>query len=74
MAFQVDTKFDDGYAFAFKELLLEQSMWPANEDFPAIANHAVPRNAFSRRGGGHGASSRARSARQAQSLSQPSVR
>ena len=74
MFFQVDAGFYDADAFAFEEFSLEQSVRSANEDFPAVADYAVPWNAFSRRSGGHGATSRARAARQVQSFSEGSIR
>lgn len=48
-------------------------MRPANEDFAAVADHAVPGNAFSGGSSGHGASGRARAARQTKSFSKPSI-
>jgi len=73
MTLQIHAKFNDSDAFAFEKFSLEQSMRSANEDFPAVADYAVPRNAFSRRSSRHGASGSARAARQAQSLSEGSI-
>src|SRR5205807_399820 len=73
VALQVYAKFDHRDAFAFKELSLEQGVWAMNQDFSAVADHAVPGNAFSGRSGGHGASGRAGAAGQAQKPSHPSI-
>src|SRR6266849_7254676 len=73
MASQVNTKLNDRDAFAFQKLPLEQSVWSTNEDFSAVADHAVPGNSFSGRSGSHGASGCARAPRQAQSPSEGSI-
>jgi hypothetical protein len=70
---QVHTKFNDGNSFAFEKLFLEQSVWATDEDFSAIADHAVPGNTFSGRSAGHGASGRARAAGQPQGSGKPSI-
>src|SRR5260370_27777982 len=65
MTLQVHAKFNDGDALAFEKLSLEQSVGPTNEDVPAVANHAVPRNAFSGGSGRHSTSTAAHAAGQA---------
>ena len=74
MLFKVHAKLHKRDTFTFEEFSLEQSVWPANKDFTAVADDAMPRNPFSGRSGGHGATSRARTARQTKSFGQPSVR
>lgn len=74
VALQVHTKFDDGNTLAFEKFFLQQSVWSADENLSVVADHAVPGNAFSGWSGGHGASGRARSARQTQNSSQPPIR
>ena len=71
--FQVHAKFNDGDTFGFEKLFLEQSVWATNEDFSAVADHAVPRNAFSRRSASHGASGGARASGQTQGSGEPSI-
>src|SRR5437667_11545994 len=60
MAFQVNAGLDDGDAFAFEEFSLQRSVRLANEDFAAFAEDAMPGDAFSGRGRGHGATRAAR--------------
>jgi hypothetical protein len=74
VSFQVHTKFNDGNSLSFEKLFLEQGVWAANEDFSAVADHAVPRNAFSGRSGGHGAPGSARAAGQTEGSGKPSIR
>src|ERR1700747_18626 len=65
MLFQVHAKFYERDAFTFEQFSLKQGVRPANEDFAAVTDDAVPRNPFSRGSSGHGASRRARAAGQA---------
>ena len=74
VSLQVHTKFNDGNSFGFEKLFLEQGVWAANEDFSAVADHAVPGNAFSGRSGSHGASGGARAAGQTKGSGKPSIR
>lgn len=71
--FQVHAKFNDGDTFGFEKFFLEQRVWATNQDFSAVADHAVPGNALSRRSGGHGASRGARATGQPEGSSQPSI-
>ena len=73
VAFQVNAEFRDFDAFTFEKLFLKQGVWSTNQDFPVITDHAVPRDSFPGRRGGHGASGCARAARQAQSSSEGSI-
>src|SRR5258708_29070572 len=66
VALQVHTRLNDFDAFAFEEFSLEGSVRLANEDFAALADDAMPGNAFAGRSGGHGASCAARAPRKAQ--------
>jgi len=66
MSSEIDAGFGDFDAFGFEELFLQRGVWLADEDFAALADHAVPRNAFSGGSGGHGASGAASAAAQAQ--------
>src|SRR6267154_6290921 len=70
VALQVHTRLNDFDAFAFEEFSLEGSVRLANEDFAALADDAMPGNAFAGRSGGHGASCAARAARKAQCFCQ----
>src|SRR5258706_14072185 len=70
VAFQVHTRLNDFDAFAFEEFSLEGSVRLADEDFAALADNAMPGNAFAGRSGGHGASCGARAAWEAQGLRQ----
>ena len=68
MRFQVDSGFDDFYAFGFEEFFLERGVGLADQDFAAFANYAMPGDAFSGGGGGHGAACAASAAGKAQSF------
>src|SRR5205809_2810088 len=70
VALQVHARLNDFDAFAFEEFSLEGGVRLANEDFAALADDAMPGNAFAGRSGGHGASSAARAARKAQCFRQ----
>ena len=74
MALQVDSGFDDRYAFAFEELFLEGGVGLADEDFAAFAEHAMPGNAFAGGCGGHGTARGASPATEAQNLSERPIR
>jgi len=74
MLLQVDTGFDDRYAFAFEELFLEGGVGLADQDFAAFAEDAMPRDAFPGGGGGHGAACAACSAAEAQNSSKRPIR
>jgi len=47
MGFQLHAGLDELDAFALKELALQGCVGFADEQLPAIADHAVPRDAFS---------------------------
>jgi len=49
VAFQVHTRLNDFDAFAFEEFSLEGSVRLADEDFAALADNAMPGNAFAGR-------------------------
>src|SRR6266404_5497657 len=66
VALQVHTRLNDFDAFAFEEFSLEGSVRLANEDFAALADDAMPGNAFSGGCGSHSASCAARAAGEAQ--------
>src|SRR5467141_2766541 len=70
VALQVHTRLNDFDAFAFEEFSLEGSVRLANEDFAAIADDAMPGNAFSGGCGCHSASFAARAAGEAQGFRQ----
>jgi hypothetical protein len=71
--FQVDAKPDYRDAFAFEKLSLQGCVGFANQDFSALAENAMPGNAFSGGSRRHGASCGARAAWQAQGLSEGSI-
>src|SRR5690348_9939485 len=73
LLFQIHAKLYERDAFTFEKFSLKQSVRAANQDFAAVADHAVPRNAFSGRSGGHGTSGRARAAGQTKSFSKPPI-
>ncbi len=66
MISQVDAGLGDFDAFGFEEFFLEGGVGLADEDFAALADHAMPGNAFSRGSGGHGTPGAACAAAQAQ--------
>ena len=73
VAFEVDAGLDNGDAFAFEKFSLQGCVGFANQDFSALAENTVPRNAFSGRSCSHGASRGARAAWQVQSLGEASI-
>ena len=73
MLFEIHAKFDERDTFTFEKSSLKQGVRAANEDFAAVTDHAVPRNALSGGSCCHGASGRARATWQTQSFGQPSV-
>ncbi len=66
MSFEIDAGFGDFDAFRFEEFFLERGVRFTDEDFAALADHAVPGNAFSGRSCGHGAPGAACATAQAQ--------
>jgi hypothetical protein len=73
VTFEVDAKPDYSDAFAFEELSLQGRVGFANQDFSALAENAMPGNAFPGRRRSHGVSRGARAAWQAQGLSKASI-
>ncbi len=55
MFFYVDSGFDHGNAFGFKELFLEGGVGLADQDFAVGPEDAVPRDAFALGSGAHSA-------------------
>ena len=62
----VDAGLGDFYTFAGQELFLQGGVRLADEDFAICADHAVPGDAAAAWSGGHGATSAARAANEAQ--------
>ena len=73
MLAKVDARFDDCDALAFEQAPLKRCIWVADENSAGFADDAVPGNASSRWGSGHGAASRTCSAAQAQGFCQPPI-
>ncbi len=48
MEFQLHARFKQFHALRLKQFTLQRGVGLANQQFTAGANHAVPRNAFSR--------------------------
>src|SRR3974377_362910 len=65
---QIGMGFDDFYAFALKQFALQGRVGFADEQFSAVADNAVPRDAFSRWGRCHSPARGSRPAAQSQSL------
>lgn len=65
MALHVDAALDDFDALGFKEFTLQAGVRFANEKFAALADDAMPGNAFARGSGGHGVTSGSGAAGQA---------
>jgi hypothetical protein len=68
VASQVDARLDNGNAFTFEKLSLQGGVRFADQDFPALAENTMPRDAFSGRSCSHGVSRGTRTAWQPQGL------
>ena len=66
MALEVEARFGDFHAFGLEEFALQRGVRLADEDFAAVTDDAMPRDAFSRRGSRHGTASAASATAQAQ--------
>jgi hypothetical protein len=66
VALQVDPEFDNLDSFAFQKFPLQGGVWFADQNLPALAQHAMPRDAFPGRRSGHSAACGACSTGQAQ--------
>src|SRR6267143_5037296 len=71
--FQVDARFDNGHAFTFEKLSLQGGVRFADQDFSALAENTMPRDAFSGGSCRHCMSRGTRPAWQPQGFGDPAI-